>query len=206
MLAGAPSCARDIAAHRSKPCASSNDRATALPSQCGPRRVDDRTQVSQRRLDHDVAGRRPCDLVRRVDRGRHRSAPAAAQIGAETTSVVSERDYTPLRAHALYMMDLEQLEKLRDEGTSSTARRKSRTPHATARPSPVVGPVDDAQPVRTASSRSSSSSTISRPRSASIHRLGIVSRPSRNATMPPVTQAVVSVSLPRAIAARTLCS
>jgi predicted RND superfamily exporter protein len=33
----------------------------------------------------------------------------------ETTSVVTERDYTPLRAHALYMLDLEQLEKLRDE-------------------------------------------------------------------------------------------
>jgi predicted RND superfamily exporter protein len=33
----------------------------------------------------------------------------------ETTAVVTERDYTPLRAHALYMLDLEQLEKLRDE-------------------------------------------------------------------------------------------
>jgi predicted RND superfamily exporter protein len=33
----------------------------------------------------------------------------------ETTALVVERDYTPLRAHALYMLDLEQLEKLRDE-------------------------------------------------------------------------------------------
>jgi hypothetical protein len=46
MLAAAPSCARDIAAHRSQPRASSIGRA--LPTQCGPRRVDDRTQVSQR--------------------------------------------------------------------------------------------------------------------------------------------------------------
>lgn len=33
----------------------------------------------------------------------------------ETTALVVERDYTPLRAHALYMLDLEQLEQLRDE-------------------------------------------------------------------------------------------
>jgi predicted exporter len=34
---------------------------------------------------------------------------------SETTALVVERDYTPLRAHALYMLDLEQLEQLRDE-------------------------------------------------------------------------------------------
>ncbi len=33
----------------------------------------------------------------------------------ETTALVIERDYTPLRDHALYMLDLEQLVKLRDE-------------------------------------------------------------------------------------------
>ncbi|KIG17227.1 hypothetical protein DB30_03540 [Enhygromyxa salina] len=33
----------------------------------------------------------------------------------ETRSLTAERDYTPLRAHALYMLELDQLEELRDE-------------------------------------------------------------------------------------------
>ncbi|PRQ01057.1 MMPL family protein [Enhygromyxa salina] len=41
----------------------------------------------------------------------------AAEVASwpETTSLTVERDYTPLRAHALYMLELEDLEKLRDE-------------------------------------------------------------------------------------------
>jgi hypothetical protein len=56
----------------------------------------------------------------------------------ETTSLVIERDYTPLRAHALYMLDLEQLEKLRDE---LKAERKQAVARAMG-PGLVEGEVD----------------------------------------------------------------
>src|SRR5690349_8170598 len=56
----------------------------------------------------------------------------------ETTTLVVERDYTPLRAHALYMLDLEQLEKLRDE---LKAERKQAVARAMG-PGLVEGGVD----------------------------------------------------------------
>jgi predicted RND superfamily exporter protein len=59
----------------------------------------------------------------------------------ETTSVVTERDYTPLRAHALYMLDLEQLEELRDE---LKAERKQAVARAMG-PGLVEGEVDPDQ-------------------------------------------------------------
>jgi uncharacterized protein len=59
----------------------------------------------------------------------------------ETTSVVVERDYTQLRAHALYMLDLEQLEKLRDE---LKAERKQAVARAMG-PGLVDGDVDPEQ-------------------------------------------------------------
>lgn len=44
----------------------------------------------------------------------------------ETSSLVVERDYTPLRAHALYMLDYEQLVELRDELRAERKRAVAR--------------------------------------------------------------------------------
>lgn len=59
----------------------------------------------------------------------------------ETTALVVERDYTPLRAHALYMLDLEQLEELRDE---LAAERKQAVARAMG-PGLVDGEIDPSQ-------------------------------------------------------------
>lgn len=59
----------------------------------------------------------------------------------ETTALVVERDYTPLRAHALYMLDLEQLEELRDE---LQAERKQAVARAMG-PGLVEGEIDPEQ-------------------------------------------------------------
>jgi hypothetical protein len=51
---------------------------------------------------------------------------AEVRTWPETVSVSVDRDYTPLRAHALYMLDLKQLEDLRDELKSERKRAVAR--------------------------------------------------------------------------------